>query len=253
MGTNYSITEYFGKNLAKILSDKILKSYKDFNNVEFISNIEKNCNEKTYTQRVELIADMLKKYLPNNYEQSVNILTGILGAENPYETGMFKNFYWVLPIGKFVEKYGLEDYKISIEAIGEITKRNTGEYAIRPFVRKYPQKTLKQMKLWSHSDNFHLRRLSSEGLRPKLPWAPKLETFIDTPEHVFEILDNLKEDRIKFVKKSVANHLTDWLKLNPEPTLILIKNWSRSKNENTRWIIKHATRKINITLLENAI
>lgn len=246
MGTNYSITEKFGGNLAELLSDKILMVYKDFNKQDFISTIEQNCIGKTYTQRVELLADELHSYLPSNYEKAVNILLSILEEENPNETGMFTKYYWILPIGKFVEKYGLEHYEISINAIEEITKRNTGEYAVRPYIRKYTDKTIKQMKMWARSDNFHLRRLSSEGLRPKLPWATKLETFIDNPKPVFEILELLKRDPIKFVKKSVANHLTDWLKVNPDPAILLLKNWSKSDNEHTKWIIKHATRKFKV-------
>ncbi len=88
--------------------------------------------------------------------------------------------------------------------------------------------------------------MASEGLRPKLPWATKLEIFIYNPKPVFDILETLKEDEVMFVKKSVANHLTDWLKVNKEPTVELIKKWSKSDNINTKWIIKRATRKINI-------
>ena|SRR5687768_3582407 len=129
------------------------------------------------TQRVELIADNLKIYLPNNFKEAVNILKEVMGPENTQETGMFSNFYWLMPVGKFIEKYGLDNYTESISAIEEITKRNTGEYAIRPFIRKYPRDTMKQIKKWARSGNFHLRRLSSEGLRPKLPWAQKLDLF----------------------------------------------------------------------------
>jgi 3-methyladenine DNA glycosylase AlkC len=159
---------------------------------------------------------------------------------------MFTNFYWLMPVGKFVEKYGLEHFSESISAIEEITKRNTGEYAIRPFVRKDPGKTLKQMKKWAVSKNFHLRRLASEGLRPKLPWASKLDLFIEKPQPVFDVLEILKADPVRFVKKSVANHVTDYIKVNPGEAGKLIVQWKRSDNEHTQWIIKHATRKIAI-------
>jgi 3-methyladenine DNA glycosylase AlkC len=202
----------------------------------------------------------LKTWLPDNLmlniarennvaETAVSVLLKILGEENPDETGMFSRYYWILPIGKFVEKFGLDHFDLSIKAISEITKRNTGEYAIRPYIRKFPNKTLRQMKLWAVSDNFHLRRLSSEGLRPRLPWATKLETFIDDPEPVFGLLDLLKEDPVQFVKKSVANHLTDWLKVNPEPTIRLIHKWKQSQNEHTIWILHRATRKTDPDLL----
>lgn len=246
MGTSYSITDSFGTNLAELLSEKILKVYPQFDSKNYITTIDEKCSGLTYTQRVVLHADELLLYLPEKYDKAVAILTSILGPENPKETGMFTNYYWVLPIGKYVEKYGLEHYDISIKAIGEITKRNTGEYAIRPYIRRYPNETLKQMKTWAKSNDFHLRRLASEGLRPKLPWAPKLDTFIDNPKPVFEILELLKEDNIKFVQRSVANHMTDWLKVNPEPAIAKLKEWNTSGHKNTQWIIKRATRKFNV-------
>ena len=116
----------------------------------------------------------------------------ILGPENENETGMFKEYYWLMPVALFVEKYGLDDFDTSINAISEITKRNTGEYAIRPFIRKYPKETLKIMKKWSKDKNVHLRRLASEGCRPRLPWSQKLDEFIDDPGPILPILENLK-------------------------------------------------------------
>lgn len=244
MATNYGITEYFGKNLAELLADKILDVYPRFNAEHFIKEIERLVVKKTYTERIAIIAQQLNKHLPTEYEKALPILVAILGEENPNQTGMFTNYYWVMPIGKFISEYGLLYYDISIQAIEEVTKRNTGEYAIRPFIRKYPEQTLKIMENWAKSSNFHLRRLASEGLRPKLPWAPKLDLFIDNPKPVFHVLSILKEDEIMFVKKSVANHLTDWLKVNKERTIALINYWKVSDNKHTQWIIKRATRKM---------
>ena len=246
MGNDKGITQYFGTNLAELLSNKILLVYQDFHKKDYVTAIGENCNNLGYTQRIELHADQFYKYLPNDFIRASKILISILGEENQNETGMFSEFYWVMPIGKYIEKYGLGFFEESMNAIEEITKRNTGEYAIRPFIRKYPEQTLKKMTEWAQSDNFHLRRLASEGLRPKLPWATKLETFIQNPEPVFAILEILKEDEVMFVKKSVANHLTDWLKVNKEPTADLMKKWSTSNDINTKWIIKRATRKISI-------
>ena len=245
MGNDKGITQYIGTNLAELLADKILFVYQDFNKMDYVTAIGKNCNSLGYTQRIELHADQLYKYLPNDFIRATKILISILGEENKNETGMFSEFYWVMPIGKYIEKYGLEFFEASMNAIEEITKRNTGEYAVRPFIRKYPEQALEKMTEWAQSDNFHLRRLASEGLRPKLPWATKLETFIQNPDPVFAVLDILREDEVMFVKKSVANHLTDWLKVNKEPTSDLIKRWRTSDNINTKWIIKRATRKIS--------
>jgi len=237
-------TDYFGVNLAIVLAGKIAEVHQDFKGRKFIEEVRKDCIDKSLTQRVEIIADHLKIYLPDNYKKSIVILKSIMGKENPKETGMFKDYYWLMPIGKFIEKYGLEHFDLSINTIEELTKRNTGEYAIRPYIRQYPKQTLKQMKIWAKSDNFHLRRLASEGLRPKLPWASKLDLFIDNPKPVFEILEILKTEPIKFVKKSIANHLTDYIKVNPSPTFDLMENWKKIDNEHTKWIINYATRKL---------
>ncbi|MGE5357049.1 MAG: DNA alkylation repair protein [Deltaproteobacteria bacterium] len=244
MATDYSITEYFGGNLAELLSEKIVQVYSDFNSESFIEKVNELVVEKTYTQRILVIAEQLKFHLPNNYDNALTILISILGEENPNQTGMFKNYYWIMPIGKFISVFGLDYFESSIKGIEEVTKRNTGEYAIRPYIVKYPEKTLKIMEEWANSPNFHLRRLASEGLRPILPWAPKLDTFLENPAPVFRILDILKRDDIMFVKKSVANHLTDWIKVNSEKTIPLIEEWRKIDNPNTKWIIKRATRKM---------
>ncbi len=246
MKKDYSITKHFGSNLAELFSSKILKVYKNFDSHSYTESIKKQCKDKTYTQRIDLHATELRIFLPKDYKKALSILMKILGDENPNETGMFTNYYWLMPVGKFIEKYGLENYDESIKAIEEVTKRNTGEYAIRPFIRKYPERTIKTMKKWAQSKNFHLRRLASEGLRPKLPWSTKLDTFIEKPIPVFEVLEILKADEIKFIQKSVANNLTDYLKVNREPTVELLKKWKKSDNKDTQWIIKHATRKIKV-------
>ncbi len=244
MGNDRSIAQHFGENLAELLANKIVGVYGDFPKKKYIDAISRKCGDFALSKRIELHADELFNFLPKNFKEASSILVSILGEENENETGMFSVFYWIMPVGKFVEKYGLEHFDESMDAVEEITKRNTGEYAVRPFIRQYPEQSLTKMKQWAKSDNFHLRRLASEGLRPKLPWATKLDTFIDNPLPVFEILEMLKEDEVMFVKKSVANHLTDWLKVNKMPTVSLIKKWEKTDNKNTKWIVKRATRKI---------
>lgn len=244
MAETIKITELFGANLAALLADKITPVYPDFDSRAFIEAVATRTQGMNYTRRIEIIAEELRNFLPAEYLDALGVLMQILGPENPHETGMFTNYYWLMPVGKFVQLYGLDHFDESMDAIAEITKRNTGEYAVRPYIRRYPDRALKRIERWARSNNFHLRRLASEGLRPKLPWAPKLDTFIADPEPVFAILELLKEDPSKFVQKSVANHLTDYLKVNPEPTRQLIMRWRQSDNVVTQWIVRHATRKI---------
>ncbi|HAH51541.1 MAG TPA: 3-methyladenine DNA glycosylase [Balneola sp.] len=235
---------WFDKELAEQLSEKLLSVRSDFNSIPFLKKVNAGVDGLELKERVELIADELNTHLESDYPQQVEVLLQILGPENDEETGMFKKYFWIMPIAKFVEKYGLDHFDVSMRAIQEITKRNTGEYAIRPFIEKFPEQTMARMRVWSLDSNKHIRRLSSEGGRPRLPWATKLQMFIDDPNPLFPILDNLKDDPSKYVQKSVANCLNDILKDNPKVAKRIIEKWITDATIERIWIIKHALRNL---------
>ncbi|PIE34365.1 3-methyladenine DNA glycosylase [candidate division KSB3 bacterium] len=236
------LKDWFDKALAILLSEKIQPVFQGFDSQRFIREIDTGIHGLELKARVELIADILREHLPQDYPQSISILTAVLGPENEKETGMFTEGYWIMPIAKYVEKYGVEHYSESIAAIREITTRHTGEYCIRPFLERYPDKTLAVMGMWSRDENVHVRRLASEGLRPRLPWARKLDQFIANPEPILQILENLKDDDSKFVQKSVANNIHDILKDNYQIGLQTLERWSQDPTRARQWIIKHALR-----------
>lgn len=238
------LKDWFGSELAELLADKISEVYQDFDSKAFIKDVKKEYQPLELRDRERLISSKLKIHLPADYPIALEILLNILGPENPKETGMFKNYWWVGPIAHFVQVNGLDHYDLSMKAIYEITKRNTGEFAIRPYIVAKPKASLKYMKRWAKDKSFHPRRLASEGLRPKLPWAQKLSVFLEQPEPVIEILSLLKEDDSKFVQKSVANHMNDLLKERPEYAMQVLTSWAETDNANTKWIIKHALRNL---------
>ena len=233
---------WFDKALAQLLVGKI-EPHCEFDSAAFVKAVNEGVDKLELKARVEFIADKLREQLPEDYEEAVRIIVKSLGAENPNETGMFTDFYWVMPFATFVEKYGLENLETSLNAIAEITKRNTGEFAVRPYLKRYPDETFAQMLKWSEDDNFHLRRLASEGTRPRLPWATKLDSVITDPSLTLPILEALKDDPVKFVQTSVANHINDMLKDNNEVAVGLLKRWRKDARKERRWIIKHALRK----------
>ncbi len=235
---------WFDKDLAKLLAEKIAIHKPDFNSILFTKNIESGVIKLELKDRVEFIADELDKNLGTSYQKNIALLTKILGPENEEETGMFTNYYWIMPIAKYIEKYGIDHFDISMSAIQEITKRNTGEYAIRPFIEKYQARSLKKLENWSKNKNKHVRRLSSEGLRPRLPWASKLQVFIEDPQPILPILENLKDDSSKYVQKSVANCVNDILKDNLIIGKPLIEKWLQDPSKERKWIIKHALRNL---------
>jgi len=177
-----------------------------------------------------------------NYCDALNILKKILGPENAKETGMFTEGYWLMPVAFYVEKYGLDHYEESMHFIEEVTKRNTGEYTIRPFLLARPEETLSITMNWSKNENSHIRRLASEGLRPRLPWAKKITIFSQDPTPVILVLDNMKSDSSSYVRKSVANNLADFLKENYEYTISVLIKWEVNASKETQWVIKHALR-----------
>lgn len=243
MAEHVQLKYYFDASLAALLAEKIKPNYPPFKTHEFVSRVDSGVEALELKGRVGFIADTLYGFLPEDYVASAAIIKASLGAKNPHETGMFSEFYWVMPFAGYVEKYGLENFRISIGLIAEITQRNTGEYAIRPFIERYPKQTLEVMEKSSRQRSFHLRRLASEGLRPGLPWARKLDLFVDNPAPVFRILNNLKSDRSLFVRKSVANHMSDWLKVNEAAALKQLQAWAKLKNPDTRWIVGKAIKK----------
>ena len=238
------LKEWFDEELAKLLANKIADLTSHFDIEAFVKDVSGGLAELELKDRIELFADQLDRHVPGSYREKTEVLVRAIGPENPNETGMFTEGYWIMPIAKFVEKYGLDDFSTSINAIEEITKRNTGEYAIRPFLRKYTARTLGRMKRWSKSNNFHLRRLASEGVRIKLPWAEKMEIFVDDPTPIIDIIGNLKDDNSKFVQKSVANNLNDMLKVNRKFGESVINEWAVDPTENRKWIINHALRNL---------
>ena len=236
---------WFDEELAIMLGSKVKSIKSDFAKDDFVNQVKQGVSSLELKDRVEFIADQLYQHLQTTYVDSLLILSKILGPENENETGMFKEFYWVMPVAKYVEKYGLENFEESMEAIKEITKRNTGEYAIRPYIKAYPDQTIARLQEWSKNPNAHVRRLSSEGVRPRLPWAKKLDIFIEDPSPIFPILNNLRDDQSKYVQKSVANCINDVLKDNPEKGKNLVNSWTTGKVTNQRkWIIRHSLRNL---------
>ncbi|MEM9362187.1 MAG: DNA alkylation repair protein [Bacteroidota bacterium] len=235
---------WFDTDLAELLADKFLESSLAIDKASFAKQITEQVGKMELKERVECFADALQFHLSGMYEQDISYFMKILGPENEKETGMFKEFYWIMPLAKYVEKYGLAHFNVSMGAIYEITKRNTGEYTIRPFLEHEQDRTLNVLLKWSKDSNKHVRRLASEGVRPRLPWAPKMNSFIDNPKPILPILENLKDDPSKYVQKSVANCLNDILKDNLEIGKDVLESWAKHPSKERKWIIKHALRNL---------
>ncbi len=195
--------------------------------------------------RQDVYVDAFEVFLPDSYHSNIDLFTRILGPELDTETGMFIKGWWLWPVGRYVERQGTQDWNISMRFIYELTKRYTGEFAIRPLMNAKPKETFQILLKWSRDENVHVRRLASEGGRINLPWAKKSMACLDEFEVYKKILTNLKSDPSKFVQKSVGNNLNDLYKIEPEKAMEIIDQWKREPlSKETEWIIKHGLRSV---------
>ena len=237
------VKDYYNSNCARLLAEKIKTVFPEFQEKPFVSYIDKNIPGKEFFERMDVFVNGFDQYLPNTYKQNIAIFEKILGEELEQETGMFSEGWWLWPVGRYVEKHGTENPKVSLGFIKELTKRFTGEYAIRPLLANKPKETIREIIKWSKDKNVHVRRLASEGVRIALPWSKKLYAAIDEFDNYKIILGNLKNDTSKFVQKSVGNNLNDLYKEFPEKANEIIKEWSMDNpTKETQWIIKHGLR-----------
>ena len=124
----------------------------------------------------------------------------------------------------------------------ELTKRFSAEFSIRPFLIRWPERTLTHLQEWTSDCDPHVRRLCSEGTRPRLPWATRIPAFIKNPRPVLPILEALKDDADLYVRRSVANHLGDIAKDHPRLAFELCERWLEGATKERKWLLRHAVR-----------
>ena len=219
--------------------------YPEFESNAFEKEVCELFPELELKARIYHIRDMLSKYLPKEYESAVEILLRSLPQEldSTKSDDDFGDFIYA-PYSEFVTLHGCskEHLKFSLEALRELTKRFSVEFSIRDFINTYPQQTLEMLESCAVSDNYHERRLASEGLRPKLPWAKKLT--LDHREPLMH-LDQLFYDKTRYVTRSVANHLNDISKIDAPLVIETLKRWKDSGKQNPKemdYITNHALR-----------
>ncbi len=221
------------------------QSLKTFDSARFLKLVhDADWHNKELKARAKHIAAALKDVLSNDYDQAIDQIERIINGliQNNVNPGIEFLFF-----PEYIELFGLKHYTTSMRAIEFVTQFITCEYAVRPFIEQHPDKMMKQMLRWSRHKNLHVRRLASEGCRPRLPWGMALKQLKLDPTPILPILENLKNDSSDFVRRSVANNLNDIAKDNPDVVLKIIKAWKGS-SAHADWIVKHGSR----TLLRKA-
>lgn len=229
----------YNKKFTSILANEFKNNYSRFDPDMFVNDIfSGDWKQKELKARMRHIALTLGNHLPSDYSQALGIMKKSVNSR-------FQGFeYMFFP--DYVEIFGLDHFDESVAALEYFTEYASAEFAVRPFIIKFPDNMMRQMNSWAKSENYHVRRLASEGCRPRLPWAMALPEFKKDPEPVLKILEKLKSDESEHVRRSVANNLNDISKDHPELVASLAKKWL-GQHEQIDWVVKHGCR----TLLKN--
>jgi len=230
----YSLPFYenFGQAVAEV--------HPTFDKQKFIDTIyEGDFAQKEWKDRMKHTTIVLHQFMPENFPEAVSLIDKIINnlKKNKFTDGNLAFIFFA----DYIEIYGLDDFKTSAKAFVSITQFISCEFAVRPFILKYKEKMIDEMVKWSLHENHHVRRLSSEGSRSRLPWAMAIPFLKKDPASILPILENLKNDPSEYVRRSVANSLNDIAKDNPE-TVLKIANLWKGHSKETDGIIKHGSR-----------
>jgi len=227
----------FDKEFVRKFTSNIKKYSPTFDEELYVSLVLSKLETLELKSRMRLISSNLEICLKNDYKENIKILKLVKEDFFKKETTSLQT----MVLADFVEVYGLEYFDISLEALEVFTIDSSSEFAVREFILKDEQKAMKYLYKWAKSSNEHIRRLASEGCRPRLPWAISLPSFKTNPNPIFPILNELKNDESLYVRRSVANNLNDISKDNPSLVISFIEeNIGFSKDCDL--LLKHAAR-----------
>ncbi len=221
------------------LALRVKAVYPPFQTDAFVNDImDETWEGRELKARMRQIAVNLGRYLPGDYETALGVINLVVAG---YPEGF--NDFTLMYFPDFVEVYGqdVRHWDLSMSALERYTLSSSSEFAVRPFIINHEARMMRQMEEWAGHNNEHVRRLTSEGCRPQLPWGQALSSFKKDPSPVLRVLERLKADPSLYVRKSVANNLNDISKTHPALIAAIARDWY-GENEHTNWIVKHGCR-----------
>ncbi len=225
----------FNEELITHLSDTFSREMSSFDQKAFHELVfQQDWEDLALKERMRRITFSMHEVLPDDYEEALHILYKAAPTVGGLQGTVFPDY---------VELYGLNDWEASIKALAFFTPFSTSEFAVRPFLIQDQKRMLQQMIEWAGDENHHIRRLASEGSRPRLPWGRSVPALKQDPKQTLPILEQLKRDESLYVRKSVANHLNDISYIEKDWMLDVMKSWY-GKDAKTDWIVKHACRSL---------
>lgn len=245
-----SLADLLDREAIDCLAHNIRLVHPGFDDEAFRATATRGLEPLAILHRGQHLARALRAHLPGRYEDAVDVLIRSLTPplERTDDLGLAVFFY--LPHVSFVAAFGLDPehndgrdpFETSMRAQHELTRRFSAEFSMRPFLIHQPDRTLARLMKWTADPDPHVRRLCSEGARPRLPWAIRIPAFIKDPRPVLPILEALKDDPELYVRRSVANHLGDIAKDHLNLAFEICERWVSGASKERKWLIRHAVR-----------
>lgn len=239
------LKNHFTLDVARRLADAIGRVWPPFGKQAFLTDVAKEFEALELMDRGRHIARVLRRHLPEDYPSALDVLLRSVGerpARSEGDGGMASFFY--LPHVSFVAEFGVDHFDESMRALYVLTQRFTAEFSIRPFIERYERRALAMLRTWARDPDAHVRRLVSEGTRPRLPWAGRLRRFQEDPSVVLELLEQLKDDPELYVRRSVANNLNDIGKDHPGRLVDVARRWMEGATAERKALVRHALRSL---------
>ncbi len=234
----------FNKTIISGMSEHFTRVWPEFDRRAFVTTAAKSLGTLELKERSAQITAAMVTFLPDDFEKAAAIMLASLAPDDWDDIGDPNGItgWAIMPMTHFVGLQGLEHFDLSMTLLKEMTKRFSSEFDIRFFLLKEPERTLSILKIWAHDSNHHVRRLVSEGTRPRLPWAMRLPAFIDDPTPILPLLEMLKDDDEEYVRRSVANNLNDIAKDHPDKVAQIAGRWLDGASKNREKLVRHACR-----------
>jgi 3-methyladenine DNA glycosylase AlkC len=234
----------FGLAVIERIAEALVAVEPTFPRARFVAEAATGLEDLELLARGRHVADALAHALPAPFARAVEILIASLGPPFDPEVPSGMATFGYLPHAQFVERHGLEDFEAAMRAIHAITQRFTGEWAIRPFLETEPARTLAVLARWARDPSVHVRRLVSEGTRPRLPWGARVRALIRDPSPILPLLETLRDDPSPYVRRSVANNLNDIAKDHPAIVVSTCRRWLEDAPAARRDLVRHALRSL---------
>lgn len=227
----------------------VRRAWRSFDTKAFLRQIEPGYESLELMARGQRIAQALQAHLPQDVPRALGVLVdsmdppmGLDAAGEPDAGDRPYSAFLYLPHSMYIGTHGLPHFEAAMAAQHALTQRFTAEFGIRPYLLHHQHATLARLRDWAHDDNAHVRRLVSEGTRPRLPWASRLPAFQANPQLALPLLDALKDDPSSYVRRSVANHLGDVAKDHPDLAVDTARTWLQNAPAPREALVRHGLR-----------